>query len=72
MNVVAISTPRSTDWRWRIVNYSGEVVEESHAGFPSISSAIAEGAKRLLEMNAIELPVGPSVYARSTSYLRRR
>lgn len=72
MNVVAISTPHRTDWRWRIVNYSGEVIEESQAGFPSIASAIAEGAKRLLEINVADLPVGPSVYARSTSYLRRR
>jgi len=72
MNVVAISTPHRADWRWRIVNYSGEVVEESHAGFPSIAVAIADGAKRLREMNTIDQPVAPSVYARSTSYLRRR
>jgi hypothetical protein len=72
MNVVAISTPHRADWRWRIVNYSGEVVEESYSGFPSIASAIAEGVKRLHEINAVDRPMESMVYARSTSYPRRR
>src|SRR3989442_1222645 len=29
MQVVAFSNPSQPDWRWRIVNYAGEMVEES-------------------------------------------
>jgi len=29
MQVTAFSTPRNPDWRWRIVNYAGEILEES-------------------------------------------
>jgi hypothetical protein len=72
VNVVAISTPRHPNWRWRIVNYAGEVVEESHASFPTIRSAVAEGAKRLAAMNVTDLSTRPSHYVRSTSHLRTR
>ena len=72
MNVIAFSTPRSPDWRWRIVNYAGEVVEESEASFPTIGSAVADGAKRLERMNVTDRSTRPSLYARSTSYLRAR
>jgi hypothetical protein len=70
VNVVAISTPRRPDWRWRIVNYAGEIVEESEASFPTIASAVAEGAKRLQGMS--DYSTRPSLYVRSTSHLRRR
>lgn len=50
MQVVAIRTPMRPDWRWRIVNYSGEMVEESHATFPTIAVAVTEGAARLQEI----------------------
>src|SRR5262249_13227091 len=40
MQVIAFSTPSYPDWRWRIVNYAGEVVEESHETFPSIALAV--------------------------------
>jgi hypothetical protein len=72
MNVVAISTPRRPDWQWRIVNYAGETVEESERGFPTIESAIAEGAKRLGRRNEIDRSARPSAYLRSTSHLRAR
>ena len=70
MDVVAISTPQDAGWRWRIVNYAGEVVEESHGLFSSIKSAVAEGAQRLHEMNVTDVsrPTSP----RSTSYFRAR
>ena len=29
MQVVAFSTPTDPSWRWRIVNYAGEVIAES-------------------------------------------
>jgi hypothetical protein len=47
MNVVAISTPSSVGWRWRIVDYSGQMVEESDGTFGSIESAITHGVERM-------------------------
>ncbi len=55
VDVVAISTPQDAGWRWRIVNYAGEVIEESHSLFSSIRSAVAEGAQRLHEMNVADV-----------------
>ena len=60
MNVVAFSTPRRPGWRWRIVNYEGEVVEESETTFPSIGSAVAEGALHLERRNAADRATRPS------------
>ena len=53
MHVSAISSPRNPEWRWRITNYGGEVIEESQAGFPSIAAAVAAGKERLLRMDAL-------------------
>jgi hypothetical protein len=47
MNIVAVSTPNSSGWRWRIVDYAGQVVEESQARFASIALAVAEGTAHL-------------------------
>jgi hypothetical protein len=47
MNVFAFSTPRASDWRWRIVDFEGGTLEESSATFPTIAEAIAAGAERL-------------------------
>lgn len=47
MNVVAISTPRAADWRWRIVDITGETVEESSTSFATIALAMAAGETRL-------------------------
>jgi hypothetical protein len=47
MNVLAFSTLARADWRWRIVGYSGETVEESQATFPTIAQAVAAGTERL-------------------------
>ena len=54
MQVTAISTPTYPEWRWRITNYAGETVEESHVGFPSIAAAVAAGAERLASLNVID------------------
>ena len=51
MQVVAFSTPSRPDWRWRIVNYDGHMVEESYVTFPSIATAVTDGARRLGELN---------------------
>jgi hypothetical protein len=71
MQVTAFSTPLEPDWRWRIVNYAGEVIEESRDTFPSIATAVAGGAKRLEQMNVVDRST-PSRSFRSTSHLRRR
>jgi hypothetical protein len=47
MNVIAVSIPGQPDWRWRIVDYQGETVEESHTSLPTIAAAVAEGNERL-------------------------
>jgi len=41
------------EWRWRIVDYEGEMVAESHQTFPTITAAVATGTQRLTEMNAV-------------------
>jgi hypothetical protein len=47
MNVIAVSTPGQSDWRWRIVDHYGETVEESYTALPTIAAAVAEGKERL-------------------------
>jgi len=47
VNVLAFSTPRTSDWRWRIVDYSGVTLEESQATFSTIAEAVAAGTERL-------------------------
>ncbi len=71
MQVAAFSTPGSPNWRWRIVNYAGEMVEESRETFPTIASAVAQGTKRLVELNVVDRSMPVARY-RSTSYLRGR
>jgi len=71
MQVVAFSTPSHPNWRWRIVNYAGEMVEESTSAFPSIESAVAEGALRLRELGDQDLSVRQNPFRR-TSHLRIR
>lgn len=68
MQVTAFSTPREPDWRWRIVNYAGETIEESRGTFKTISVAVAEGTKRLVQLD-VDRSV-PRVPYRSTSHLR--
>jgi hypothetical protein len=71
MQVVAISTPVRAGWRWRIVNYAGEVIEESRDVFVTISSAVGKGTQRLVQMNAIDRSE-PRRPWRTTSHLRHR
>jgi hypothetical protein len=65
MQVVAFSTPLNPAWRWRIVSYSGEQVEESREEFVSIGAALATGWKRLRELNIVDRTVAAPVH-RST------
>ena len=71
MQVVAVSTPSLPDWRWRIVNYAGEIVEESHETFPSIAIAVREGGRRLHEIDVPDQSVRTQSFYRSTTYQRR-
>ena len=71
MQVAAFNTPKDPSWRWRIVNYAGEMIEESHEHFPSILAAVTHGTKRLTAMNVVDSSQ-PANWRRSTSHLRGR
>jgi hypothetical protein len=47
VNVFAFTSPRASDWRWRIVDYGGETLEESATGFSTLALAMAAGTERL-------------------------
>ena len=70
MQVVAVAMSGSDVWRWRVVNFAGEVVEESHSTFPTISDAVAAGSQRLAQLDIVDRSVRRPF--RSTSHLRRR
>jgi hypothetical protein len=62
VQVAAFSTPAGPGWRWRIVNYAGEMVEESRETFPTITVAVSHGTKRLLQMNVVDNSVARPAY----------
>ena len=72
MQVVAFCTPAQPEWRWRIVNYSGEMVEESYETFLSIAAAVTDGTRRMDELTVRDLAERSGTHTRSTSYLRNR
>jgi len=37
------------------MNYGGEIVEESQAGFPDIAAAVVAGTERLMSMDAVDV-----------------
>ena len=65
MQVIAFSTPSRPDWRWRIVNYAGEIVEESFETYPSIATAVENGNRRLREVGAQDLSERPRTFGRA-------
>ena len=71
MQVIAFATPASPAWRWRIVNYAGEMVEESYDVFPTIAGAVASGTQRLSEMDGVDVSPRANPYG-SASHLRGR
>lgn len=71
MQVAAFKTSNERAWRWRIVNYAGETIAESHERFPSIAAAVTHGAKKLGAMNIVDRSQ-PTNWRRSTSHLRGR
>jgi hypothetical protein len=68
MQVVAFCTPARPEWRWRIVNYSGEMVEESYQTFLSIATAVTDGTRRMDEMAVRDLAERSGTYARPRRY----
>jgi len=72
VTVIAFSTPESPDWRWRIIDYTGDAIEESEATYASIGGAVAAGARRLERMHAFERSLPPSAYPRGVAHPRPR
>ena len=54
MQVAAVSKAQDRGWRWRIVNYAGEVIEESAEEYGSIAAAVAQGSARLVTLNVVD------------------
>jgi len=71
VQVLAFSSPRHPDWRWRIINYAGETIEESPQAFATIAAAVTEGTKRLQTLDIVDTSVA-TYGRRSTSHLRAR
>lgn len=57
MHVTAFSSPREPRWRWRITDVNGDVIEESHSRFDTISAAVAAGTERLVRINDDDHPL---------------
>ena len=68
MQVVAFCTPARPAWRWRIVNYSGEMVEESYQTFLSIATAVTDGTRRMDELSVRDLAERSGTHSRSRRY----
>jgi hypothetical protein len=54
-----------------VVNYAGEMIEESREMFPTISIAVAHGKKRHAEMNIVDRSTPTPAY-RPAPVLRGR
>lgn len=62
MHVYAVCTTPNKGWRWRIMNYAGEVLEESRDTFATIATAVAHGSARLSKMKLVDRSVRPSTH----------
>ena len=71
MQVIAFATATRPEWRWRIVDYAGETVEESSSVFPTIAAAVGAGSARLQKLDVVDRSVRVNPYRR-TSHLRTR
>jgi hypothetical protein len=71
MQVAAVSIPGIPGWHWRVVNYAGDMIEESRETFPTISIAVAQGKKRHAEMDIVDRSTPTAAY-RPSSHLRGR
>ena len=64
MQVAAVTSPRERGWRWRIVNYAGDVLEESTDVFGTIAVAIAQGSAHLATLNVVDRSEATRVWRR--------
>lgn len=71
MNVIAVSTPGQPNWRWRIVDYHGETVEESYTPLPTIAEAVAEGNERLRHHADRDAPIRRATWGGQRFFTRR-
>jgi len=71
VQITAFSVPAHPGWRWRLVNYAGEMVEESHQTFETIGTAVADGKVRLAQMDGVDRSKPLSAY-RPNPHLRNR
>jgi len=72
MQVVAFSTPTRPEWRWRIVDYEGAMVEESYETFRSIATALTDGTRRMGELTVKDLAERSQRFVGRPSYFRGR
>jgi hypothetical protein len=61
MNLLAVSTSRLAEWRWRIVDLQGATLEESSAKFPTIGAALAAGTEQLQVLRERDRPLPAQV-----------
>jgi hypothetical protein len=61
MNVLAFCTAHVSEWRWRIVDLQGEILEESSARFPDIAAALAAGTVQLQRLRERDRPLPAQV-----------
>jgi hypothetical protein len=72
MQVGAFTSPGESEWRWRIVNYAGDTIEESRRRFATIALATADGRKRLLQLGVDHsVPRGPYRSAQHSRLARK-
>ena len=58
--VAAITTTSGAAWCWRIADVDGTALEESDEFFPTITTALAAGRRRLTFREQPDDPVGPA------------
>jgi hypothetical protein len=71
MYVTAFSSPRHPQWRWRITDINGAVIEESESTFDTITLAVASGTERLVHVNDDDRPLLSSRPWGTRHHLRR-
>jgi hypothetical protein len=54
MQVIAFSTPARPEWRWRIMDFAGQIIEESRDGFATITAAVVAGTAHLVQLRVID------------------
>ena len=72
MQVVAFCTPTRPEWRWRIVDLEGALVEESRDTFGSIANALVDGTRRKGELAVRDLAERSQRFTGRPAYLRNR